>query len=86
LIAAERAMREGGPKIIGYYHSHPSGAVRPSKTDAACAAPDDRLWLILNGEDAAAWKAKVDGEIYGRFTPITLDCSQTKGHTASKQI
>ncbi|GAA0483064.1 hypothetical protein GCM10009096_26800 [Parasphingorhabdus litoris] len=82
LISAERAMRDNGPRIIGYYHSHPSGAVGPSQTDAAMAAPDDRIWLIINGQDAAAWQAVENGEIYGRFDPITLDCQSTKGQTA----
>ena len=74
LIAAEREMRDGGRRIIGYFHSHPLGAVAPSKTDAAMAAADDRIWLIINGQDAAAWQAAENGEIYGRFDPITLDC------------
>jgi proteasome lid subunit RPN8/RPN11 len=82
LIAAERAMRNEGPKIIGYFHSHPSGDVEPSETDAAMAAADERIWLIINGEEAAAWQATQKGEIYGRFDPITLDCQSTKGQTA----
>ncbi len=82
LIAAERAMRYNGPKIIGYYHSHPSGAIEPSKTDAAMASPDDRIWLIINGHAAAAWRSVENGQIYDRFDPITLDCQSTKGQTA----
>ncbi len=82
LIAAERAMRAGGPNILGYYHSHPSGAVEPSKTDAAMAAPDNRIWLIINGRQAAGWQAVSNGEIYDRFDPITLDCQSTNGQTA----
>ncbi len=82
LIAAERAMRNGGPKITGYFHSHPSGSVSPSKTDAEMAAADGRIWLIINGQDAAVWQAVQNGEIYGRFDPIALDCQSTKGQTA----
>lgn len=82
LIAAERAMRDGGPNIAGYFHSHPSGSVSPSKTDAEMAAPDGRIWLIINGDDAAAWQALQNGKIYGRFDPITLDCQSTNGQTA----
>ncbi|HZF46665.1 MAG TPA: M67 family metallopeptidase, partial [Sphingomonadaceae bacterium] len=33
LIAAHRAERNGGPRLIGYYHSHPSGSPEPSATD-----------------------------------------------------
>lgn len=83
LIAAERAMRDGGQAICGYYHSHPSGSVSPSKTDAEMAAPDGRIWLIIDGLDAAAWRALHHGKIYGRFDPITLDCHSTNGQTAN---
>ena len=74
LIEAERAARDGGPAIVGYYHSHPQGDVKPSQTDAASAAADERIWLIINGRDASAWRATESGEIFGRFNPIALDC------------
>tara|TARA_R110002124_G_scaffold84979_1_gene220793 strand:- start:1477 stop:1917 length:441 start_codon:yes stop_codon:yes gene_type:complete len=84
LIAAERASRDGGDPILGYYHSHPAGTVEPSRTDAESAAPDGRLWLILNGRDAAAWRTADNGEIYGRFDAIMLDCSGANGQTAAE--
>lgn len=77
-------MRDGGEPILGYYHSHPAGSVRPSRTDADSAAPDGRLWLILNGQDAAAWQTACAGEIYGRFDAIKLDCWDAKGQTAAE--
>lgn len=83
LISAERAARSAGPAIIGYFHSHPTGDLSPSQTDADCAAADGRIWLIVNGRQAAAWRAVDQGEISGRFDPITLDCGDTKGQTAS---
>ncbi len=75
LISAERSARDGGHPILGYYHSHPSGSVSPSETDAEKAAADDRIWLILNGSEAGAWRAAKDGEIFGRFDPISLECN-----------
>ncbi|PHR16716.1 MAG: hypothetical protein COA41_13020 [Sphingopyxis sp.] len=84
LIAAEREQRNGGERILGYYHSHPDGVVEPSMTDAASAAPDERLWLIVNGQKAAAWQAIEDGDIYGRFSAIPLDCFGAKGQTAGE--
>ncbi len=74
LIAAERKMREGGAQIVGYYHSHPDGKTEPSKTDADCAAADGRIWLIVSGKTATAYQASENGEIFGRFNPIALDC------------
>ena len=84
LIAAERDQRSGGEPILGYYHSHPSGAVRPSVVDAENAAPDGRLWLIVNGQDAAAWHSVQNGEIFGRFDAIPLDCAGANGQTAAE--
>ncbi len=74
LIAAERAARCDGPDILGYFHSHPTGNTEPSTTDAKNAAPDGRIWLILNGSEASAWRAVEDGEIFDRFEPISLEC------------
>lgn len=72
LIAAHRAARAGGAQIIGHYHSHPSGVAVPSATDAACAAPDGSLWLIVAGGDARLWVAQGDGAGGVRFAPATL--------------
>jgi len=33
LFAALRAERAGGPSLLGYWHSHPSGNVRPTVRD-----------------------------------------------------
>lgn len=72
LIAAHRAARAGRAQIIGHYHSHPSGVAVPSATDAACAAPDGSLWLIVAGGDARLWVAQGDGAGGVRFAPATL--------------
>ncbi|WP_373488880.1 Mov34/MPN/PAD-1 family protein [Blastomonas sp.] len=61
LIAAERAMRQGGAQLIGYYHSHPDGLARPSARDAAASAGDGRLWLIIGGDHMTAWLAHPHG-------------------------
>jgi proteasome lid subunit RPN8/RPN11 len=60
LIAAYKAERAGGPRVIGCYHTHPSGSVIPSKRDAAAAEPGS-LWLILGGGDARLWRARPGG-------------------------
>ena len=83
LIEFARSARAGGPQIIGYYHSHPTGNILPSKVDAASAAADGRIWLIVNGKEAAAWRASQSGKIYGRFDPVPLDCRPMYRQTAS---
>lgn len=57
LLGAHRAARAGGPRIVGHYHSHPSGHPVPSATDAACAVPDGSLWLIVGAGVARLWRA-----------------------------
>lgn len=62
LFAAIRAERAGGAKLVGYYHSHPSGRAEPSETDRAMAEPDGKLWLIVAGDAVTAWRARSEFE------------------------
>ncbi|WP_421852938.1 Mov34/MPN/PAD-1 family protein [Novosphingobium sp.] len=55
LIAAHKAVRDGGPKVIGYFHSHPNGLPRPSATDAASASGDGRIWAIAAAGAVTLW-------------------------------
>lgn len=54
LIARHRAAREGGRKVVGYYHSHPAGSTSPSAIDRAEALGDGSVWAIVAG-DAIGW-------------------------------
>ncbi|PVE59607.1 hypothetical protein DC429_04215 [Arthrobacter sp. TPD3018] len=72
LLAAHRAARSGGPAIVGWYHSHPSGEAMPSPRDAASAAPDGMLWLIAAGGALRVWRAVEDGPVEGRFEAVAL--------------
>lgn len=56
LIDAHRAMRDGGPWLVGYYHSHPRGPAAPSATDQAMAAGDGMIWAIVGGGRLALWR------------------------------
>jgi proteasome lid subunit RPN8/RPN11 len=68
LIDAHRAAREGGPAVLGYYHSHPSGPAEPSATDRAMAAGDGRLWAIAGEGGVTFWR---DDE--GGFVPLSYN-------------
>ena len=67
LIAAHKAERNGGPVIVGCYHSHPSGAPLPSARDAAAAVPDGSIWLIIAWRLTSFYRAVENGPIEGRF-------------------
>ncbi|WP_017672404.1 M67 family metallopeptidase [Blastomonas sp. AAP53] len=75
LIAAERAMRQGGEQLIGHYHSHPNGRCEPSPRDAASAADDGRLWLIIAGQQVSVWRAVSGGALYDAFDPVPITLS-----------
>jgi len=72
LIDAYRNARAGGPAIIGYYHSHPTGDAHPSATDHAMAAHDGKVWAIIAGSGAefrvTFWRDGKDG-----FHPLSYD-------------
>lgn len=69
LFAALRAERAGGAELAGYWHSHPSGDATPSRTDAAMAAPDGKLWMVA-GREITLWRAVDGGALHGRFDPL----------------
>lgn len=73
LLGAHRAARGGSARVIGHYHSHPSGVAVPSVTDAACAAPDGSLWLIVAAGSARLWVAEADDGGSVRFAEAMLD-------------
>jgi proteasome lid subunit RPN8/RPN11 len=78
LLAAHRSARGGGLGVIGHYHSHPSGSPVPSASDAADAAPDGALWLIIGTDEARLWRAVAEGQVQGRFDPVAclpLSCT-----------
>lgn len=72
LFAALRAERAGGPKVAGYWHSHPSGDATPSATDVAMADPDGKIWLILGADRMTAWVARREG-----LTELDLECADS---------
>ena len=80
LIAAWRKARAGAPSVIGHYHSHPSGDPRPSATDAAEAAADGAVWIIVGNGEIKAWRAVQHGAVHGRFDPVALVVA---GHPAA---
>jgi desampylase len=73
LLVAHRAARLGrGLPVLGWYHSHPTGSAIPSARDAAAAALDGRLWLILTATEARLWRAVPGGTFLGCFVEEQL--------------
>jgi desampylase len=71
LIAAHRAAREGGPAIIGCFHSHPNGRPSPSPCDEASSDGDGSIWLIIADGIVTGWRA-----VPGGFEPQPILLSE----------
>ncbi|MHA7819285.1 MAG: M67 family metallopeptidase [Erythrobacter sp.] len=61
LVDAHRVEREGGPQVLGYFHTHPSGDPIPSATDQAMAAHDGKVWAIIAGRNLRLWRDDPQG-------------------------
>lgn len=66
LIDAHRSARAGGPKVMGYFHSHPNGDPAPSQTDQAMSARDGSIWVIAARGELGWWR---DGQ--SGFEPLS---------------
>lgn len=69
LIAAHKAERMGGPRVIGHFHSHPNGQLSPSSRDALSSMGDGALWLIVTQGGAKCWRS----DVAGAFQPVAMD-------------
>lgn len=71
LLAAHKAARNGGPQVLGYYHSHPEGLAVPSATDREHSTGDCRVWAIVAGDTVAFWRDTGKGfcELAPRIVP-----------------
>ncbi|MET1755580.1 M67 family metallopeptidase [Novosphingobium sp. RD2P27] len=66
LLAAHKEARNGGPEVLGYFHSHPAGHPVPSATDCEHSTGDSRIWAIVAGDEVAFWRDSGKG-----FTPLS---------------
>jgi desampylase len=80
--ALDARAREGGLAVVGCYHSHPSGSLRPSARDRDEALPNF-LYIIVSGRTAdrlaaepfaAAWRLRDDRS---GFQPVPLPAEAT---------
>ncbi len=67
LLSAQKEARNGGPQVIGYFHSHPNGVCEPSAQDAAQANCDGRYWVIVAGQQVSVWRVVEGGSHFGCF-------------------
>jgi desampylase len=65
LIAAHKAERAGGAKLIGHYHSHPNGVCAPSEADRAEALDTGQYWLNIAGAEIGLWYVEAPHQFVG---------------------
>ncbi|QKG70237.1 M67 family metallopeptidase [Erythrobacter mangrovi] len=68
LVDAHRAARNGGLRLVGYYHSHPNGIAEPSATDREMAAGDGMVWAIVAAGRVTFWRSGDAG-----FAPLPYE-------------
>lgn len=76
----------GGPRVLGFYHSHPDAGPRPSDTDRELAWPW-YLYLIVPVRDGEArtgraWELVEDGEAWAERPVIAADRANATGPEA----
>jgi proteasome lid subunit RPN8/RPN11 len=68
LLRVHKSARDAGIEVIGYYHSHPDGTARPSKTDLAAAVPAVSYLILAVTSDGVTerrcWRLRGDAKGY----------------------
>lgn len=83
LLAADRAARESGLEVLGFFHSHPDHPPEPSTFDREQAWPWYTYWIVavergrVTGE--RAWRLRDDRS---RFDDEPIETSDAAGDPA----
>jgi proteasome lid subunit RPN8/RPN11 len=71
-IAILRRVRAAGLAVLGFYHSHPHSAARPSETDQAEASYPGHLYLIVGrGEEVRLFRLIGGNFVETPFVTVT---------------
>jgi desampylase len=61
------------PAALLATHSHPNGRQEPSRRDAARAADNGQIWLIIAGGTLSAWLPQAAGSGPATFQPVAIE-------------
>jgi proteasome lid subunit RPN8/RPN11 len=70
-IAIRRRARAAGLTVVGFYHSHPHSAARPSETDRAEASYPGHLYLIVGGGEVRLFRLTDGNFVETPFVTVT---------------
>ncbi len=71
-INALSTMRDKGESLAAIYHSHPTAAATPSKTDIALAAYPEAVYLIISLNTKGVLEMKGFKIAHNSFTEVAL--------------
>ncbi|MCC9622662.1 M67 family metallopeptidase [Thalassospira sp. MA62] len=83
LIEAHLTARARQQEIVGCFHSHPDGSVRPSMTDRDQATQHGFLWMIVGGDGTGR---DVAVEIYRAIHPAQDAMTGTSADDSSTDL
>jgi proteasome lid subunit RPN8/RPN11 len=82
LLAAERAARDAGLEVLGFFHSHPDHPPEPSSFDREQAWPWYTYWIVSVDRGAVAsqraWRLRDDRS---RFDDEPIEMHEGPGNT-----
>ena len=70
-IVIRRRARAAGLAVVGFYHSHPHSAARPSETDRAEATYPDHLYLIVGEGEVRLFRLTEGNFVETHFVTVT---------------
>jgi len=70
-ITIRRNARAAGLAVVGFYHSHPHSAARPSATDQAEATYPDHLYLIVGADGVRLFRLTGGNFAEAPFVTVT---------------
>lgn len=70
-IAIRRNARAAGLAVVGFYHSHPHSAARPSATDQAEATYPDHWYLIVGVDGVRLFRLTAGNFAEAPFVTVT---------------
>lgn len=68
VLRLERRTSGAGVEVLGFYHSHPTGAARPSRVDLELACPG-YLYVIIEPDAGTvrAWRLAADARAFAEL-------------------
>lgn len=87
-IRCQKEARQGGPQVVGIWHSHPGGKPLPSETDKARSVEPEWLWIItaVNDGQAESLGYRADAQAPEVMHPAQITAQITPARFSSQTV